>query len=297
MDMGQPFAGFDFGGFGDIFDAFFGGTTRRRREAQRGADRRVSLEIDLPEAAFGCEREIEVQRVELCPRCGGKRAEPGSQPARCPACNGSGEVRRVQRSFFGQFVNIAACSQCQGEGSIITQACKECRGGGRQQRHRQLLVKIPAGVSDGSQMRLRGEGDAGLNGGAAGHLYVLIHVRPHSIFQQEEDDLVYDLGLSFPQAALGCHVEVPTLEDSHKVSLTIPPGTQGDRVFVMKGKGVPHLHGDGRGDLRVRVKLAVPTQLTAEQRQLLLELAQTMGAPAASDGDKGILGKIKDALS
>ncbi len=297
FDVGRPFEGFDFGGFGDIFDAFFGGTMRRRREAQRGADRRVGLEIDLEEAAFGCEKEVEVQRTELCPRCGGKGAEPGSQLARCPACNGSGEIRRVQRSFFGQFVNVATCSQCEGEGRIITEACKECRGSGRQKRNRRLLIKIPAGISDGSQMRLSGEGDAGLNGGAPGHLYVLIHVRPHPLFRREADDLVYDLELSFPQAALGCQVAIPALEDGRQISLTIPPGTQGDKVFVIKGKGVPHLHGDGRGDLQVRVKLAVPTHLTAEQRRLLEELARTFGTPVASDGDKGLLGKIKDVLT
>jgi molecular chaperone DnaJ len=295
FDAGRPFEGFDFGGFGDIFDAFFGGTTARRaRESQRGADRRVDLEIDFEEAAFGCEKEIEVVRHERCSRCGGNRAEPGSQPARCPSCDGSGHVQRVSRNFFGQFVNIATCSQCRGEGRIISEPCKDCKGAGRHRQGRKLLVKVPAGVSDGSQMRLSGEGDVGANGGGPGHLYVSIAVRPHPEFQRDEDDLVYDLELNLAQAALGCEAEVPTL-DRKPHTLKVPPGTQTGRVFVLRGKGVPHLHGSGRGDLLVRASVAVPTELSDEQRELLLKLAESFGTPL-SDDEKGILGKIKDAL-
>ena len=302
FDLGQPFQEFDFGGFGDIFDAFFGGTGARRRQAQRGADRRVTVEIDLQEAAFGCEREIEVTRTEGCPRCGGKRAEPGSQLARCSTCNGAGEVRRVQRSFFGQFVNLATCSQCDGEGRIITEPCKECRGSGRQRQKRELLVKIPAGIAGGSQMRLSGEGDAGANGGSPGHLYVLINVQPNELFEREADDLIYELDLNIAQATLGCEVEIPTLEDArrdgrggHWQSLKIPAGTQSGQEFVLKGKGVPHLRQSGRGDLLAQVNVAIPKELTAEQRQLLEDLAESLGTPTGDDG-KGIIGKIKGAL-
>lgn len=295
MDFGQPFEGFDFGGFGDIFDAFFGGTTARRaREAQRGADRRVDIEIDFQEAAFGCEREIELTRNERCPRCGGNRAEPGSQLARCSSCDGTGEVRRVSRSFFGQFVSVATCPQCRGEGRIITEPCKECKGAGRQRQTRRLLVKIPAGISDGSQMRLSSEGDVGVNGGGPGHLYLLIAVRPHPHFQRDEDDLVYEMELNLPQAALGCEVEIPTL-DGKPHTLKIPPGTQSGRVFVLRGKGVPRLQGGGRGGLLVRASVVVPTDLTDEQRELLLRLGESFGTPV-SEGQKGVLGKIKDAL-
>ncbi len=295
MDFGQPFEGFDFGGFGDIFDAFFGGTTTRRaREAQRGADRRVDIEIDFQEAAFGCEREIEVTRNERCPRCGGNRAEPGSQLARCSSCDGTGEVRRVSRSFFGQFVSVATCPQCRGEGRIITEPCKEGKGAGRQRQTRRLLVKIPAGISDGSQMRLSSEGDVGVNGGGPGHLYLFIAVRPHPHFQRDEDDLVYELELNLPQAALGCEVEIPTL-DGKPHTLKIPPGTQSGRVFVLRGKGVPRLQGGGRGGLLVRASVVVPTDLTDEQRELLLRLGESFGTPV-SEGQKGVLGKIKDAL-
>ncbi|MEE8346058.1 MAG: molecular chaperone DnaJ [Dehalococcoidia bacterium] len=295
MDSGRPFDGFEFGGFGDIFDAFFGGTTARRASrAQRGADRRVDIEIDFEEAAFGCEREIEVARNERCTRCAGNRAEPGSQPDRCPSCGGSGEVQRVSRSFFGQFVNVATCPQCRGEGRIITSPCRDCRGAGRQRQPRNLLVKIPAGISDGSQMRLSGEGDVGANGGGPGHLYVLISVRPHTHFQRDEEDLIYDLELNLPQAALGCEAEIPALQGKSHI-LKIPPSTQSGRVFVLRGKGIPRLHGGGRGDLLVRTVVIVPSDLTDDQRELLLKLAESFGTPV-SDGQKGVLGKIKDAL-
>jgi molecular chaperone DnaJ len=295
FDFGRPFEGFDFGGFGDIFDAFFGGTsTRRASQAQRGADRRVDIEIDFQEAAFGCEKEVEVTRNERCPRCGGNRSEPGSQLARCPSCDGSGEVRRVSRSFFGQFVNIATCPQCHGEGRIITEPCKECKGSGRQRQTRKLLVKIPAGIGDESQMRLSGEGDVGMNGGTPGHLYLRIGVRPHPHFQRDEDDLVYDLPLNLAQATLGCQVEIPSLDGKPHI-LKVPAGTQSGRVFVLRGKGVSRLHIGGRGDLLVRTNVVVPTDLTDEQRELLEKLAESFGTPVSED-HKGVLGKIKDAL-
>jgi len=297
FEFGRPFEGFDFGGFGDIFEAFFGGSMgSRRRQPQRGADRRVDIEIDFEEAVFGCEREVEVNRIELCNRCGGRGAEPGSQLTRCSTCEGSGEVRRVQRNFFGQFVNVATCSQCSGEGQIITEPCKECRGSGRERRKRELAVKIPAGVDDGSQMRLSGEGDAGFLGGSPGNLYIILNVRSHPIFQRQEDDLTYELPINFAQAALGDQSEVPTLDGGRPYSLKIPPGTQSGKVFVLKGKGVPHLRGNGRGDLLVRVNVVVPTELTAEQRRLLEQLAHSFGSPSPNDGDQGIIGKIKDAL-
>ena len=295
MEFGRPFEGFDFGGFGDIFDAVFGGgTSTRQQQAQRGADRRLELEIDFEEAAFGCEREIEIERVERCNRCGGSGSEPGAQATRCPTCEGSGQVRRMSRTFFGQFVNVATCTQCRGEGRIITNPCKDCRGSGRQREQRSLLVNIPAGISDGSRMRLSGEGDVGSSGGSPGHLYVNINVRPHPLFQRDDDDLVYDLEMNPAQAALGFAAEIPTL-DGDPATLKIPSGSQNGRLFVLKGKGVPRLHGSGRGDLLVRTSIVIPTELNDEQRELLYRLAETFGTPV-SDADKGFLGKIKDAL-
>jgi molecular chaperone DnaJ len=295
FDPGRPFDGFDLGGFGDIFDAFFGGTgTRLRRQARRGNDLRSRLTIAFEEAVFGCEKQIEVTRTELCPRCGGQGNEPGSQLARCPACDGTGEVRRIQRSVFGQFVNVAVCQQCGGEGRIITDPCHDCRGSGRERHGRSLELKIPAGVNDGSQMRLRGEGNAGVNGGPPGNLYVDIHVEPHELFKRDNCDIIFDLPVNIAQAALGMQLKVPTLDGPH--SLKIPPGTQNGRVFVLKGKGVPSLRGQGRGDELVRVRVIVPTKLTPEQKRLLKDLDDTLGTPSDSPDDKGLLGKIKDAL-
>lgn len=297
FDFGRGFDGVDLGGFGDIFEAFFGGTAtgRRAREAQRGADRRIDIEIDFEHAVFGCEREIEVERVERCRRCGGSGGEPGSKSLRCNTCEGSGQVRRVSRSFFGQFVNIATCPPCRGEGRTISDPCKDCHGSGRERKQRSLAVKIPAGVSDGARMRLNGEGDVGANGGSPGHLYVFIGVRSHPFFTRDEDDLVYELEMNPAQAALGFETEVPTLEGG-KISLKIPAGVQSGTVFPQKRQGATRLHTGGRGDLLVRATVVTPTDLTDDQRELLQQLAESFGTPT-SNGDKGILDKIKDALT
>ena len=294
MEFGRGFEGSDLGGFGDIFDAFFGGTsTRRTREAQRGSDRRVDIEITFEQAAFGTEREVEVDRVEHCTRCAGSGSEPGSSPARCQTCDGAGQVRRVSKSFFGQFVNIASCGPCRGTGQIVTDPCKDCRGGGRQKKTRALMVSIPAGIGDGSRMRISGEGDTGMFGGPPGHLYVYVGVEAHPYFTREDEDLVYELKMNPAQAALGFEAAVPMLEGD-ETSLKVPAGTQSGKVFVLKGKGVPRLHAGGRGDMVVRASVLTPTELTDEQRELLKKLAETFGTPVA---DKGLLGKIKDALS
>ena len=298
FDNSQPFQGFDFGGVGDIFDAFFNGSGARRSQAQRGSDLRMELEIDLEEAAFGTEKELAVERTESCPRCAGKRAEPGSQPTRCPSCKGSGEQRRVQRSVFGQFVNLTPCSQCSGEGRIISESCKECNGAGRLRRQqRTLLVKVPAGVSHGAQMRLSSEGDAGVNGGPAGHLYLIINIRPHELFVRQDDNLIYELPLNISEASLGTELQVPGIGESdyEEHSLRVPAGTQHGQKFVFRGKGVPHLRKGGRGDLIARVVIGVPTNLTEEQRHLLIALAESLGAPS-NEERKGVLGKIKGAL-
>lgn len=292
FDFGRGFAGSDFQGFGDIFDAFFGGSAggRRGREAHRGADRRVDIEITFEEAAFGAEQEIEVTRVERCMRCAGSGSEPGSKPAQCPSCDGSGQIRRVGKNFFGQFVNIATCSQCRGEGSIVTNACKDCRAAGRQKMTRHLAIKIPAGVADASRMRLSGEGDTGTNGGPPGHLYVYINVLEHEYFTREEDDLVYVLEMNPAQAALGYEAKVPTL-DGETTTVKVPAGTQTGREFTQRGKGISRLSG-GRGDLLVRANVVTPIDLSEEQRELLRQLADSLGTPV-ENGDKSFLGKIR----
>ncbi len=296
--MGERgFEGFgNFGGFGDIFDAFFGGAATRggRRAAQRGRDLHEEMTIAFEQAATGVEREVEISRLENCTICGGRGSEPGSQPERCPACNGSGEIRRVQQSIFGQFVNVATCERCHGEGRVITRPCTACRGTGRERKQRKLLVRIPPGVENGSQMRLSGEGEAGLNGGGPGNLYITIHVQAHPYFQRDGDDLIYDLPLNVAQAALGDEVEVPCLDGS--TTIKIPSGTQSGRVFQLKDKGMPHLRGGGRGDELVRVRVIIPSTLTKDQRRLFEQLGASLGKAVVPQDDKGFLGRMGEAI-
>jgi molecular chaperone DnaJ len=296
---GTGFEGFNFGGFGDIFDAFFGGaTTRPRRGPQRGADLRTSITLDFEEAIFGAEREIEIARNEVCTVCDGTGAEAGSKPERCPSCNGAGEIHRVQQSIFGQFRNISTCERCRGEGKVISNPCQSCRGSGRQRKTRKLMVKIPPGVDHGQPIRLTGEGDAGAGGGSPGSLYVVVNVRPHKHFRREEDDIIVDLPINVAQATLGAEMPVPTVDGETK--LTVPPGTQNDRVFTLHGKGVPHLRGGGRGDQYVRVVVVTPTNLTKEQKRLFEELALSLGTPARPpehDDDKGFFDRIREKFA
>ncbi len=282
--FGQVFDGFNFGGFGDIFDAFFGGTTTATRQApRRGADLHYGITITLNEAAFGCEKELNISRIENCSLCQGVGCKPGSQPSRCPECNGAGQVRRVQNNIFGRFINTATCSQCHGEGSVITEPCPQCRGAGKEKRQRSISVKIPAGVDDGSQIRLRGEGQAGSRGGSLGNLYLTLSVEQHEFFSRDGDDILYELPINFAQAALGTEVEVPTLDG--KTKLKIPAGSQTGEVFRLKDKGIPHLHRGGRGHQFVTLFVATPASLTKQQRQLFQELANSL-SPAKTRQNK-----------
>ncbi len=272
--FGRGFEGVQFGGFGEIFDAFFGGATTAARQApQRGADIECAVKISFEEAAFGVEKQIKLTRVEYCSECRGTGARPGSNPVRCPSCNGTGQVTRLQQSIFGRFMSTAPCNQCRGEGKIIAEPCPNCRGSGRERRERTLAVKIPAGVDEESQVVLRGEGHAGTRGGSPGNVLIELEIAPHPCFTREGDDVLYTLGLNFAQAALGTEVEVPTLDGNAK--LKIPSGTQSGRVFRLKNKGIPHLHRLGRGDQLVTVQVTTPEQLSKRQRQLLEELAET----------------------
>jgi len=295
--FGRGFEGFDFGGFGDIFDAFFGGVgTATRQAPQRGADLHYNLTITFEEAVFGCEKEISVSRIENCSLCQGVGSKPGSQPVRCPNCNGTGQVRRAQQTIFGRFVNTTTCSQCHGEGRIITEPCPQCRGTGREKRQRNIMVKIPAGVNDGSQLRLSGEGEAGLRGGSQGNLYITLSVLPHKFFTRDGDNLLYELPINFAQAALGTEVEVPTLDG--KVKLGLPAGSQTGKVFRLKGQGVPHLHRSGRGDQLVTLLVVTPESLTKKQRQLFEELASSFGPENMPPPEKweGLLDRLKNVF-
>jgi molecular chaperone DnaJ len=292
----RGFEGFGpFGGFGDIFDAFFGAATQtRRRNPTRGADVQVYLDLSFEDAAFGTTQSVTVNRTELCSRCSGLRAEPGTEPVRCQACDGTGEVRRVQRSVFGQFINVATCDRCRGEGLVVPTPCTQCRGTGRERVSRTLEVKIPAGVDDGSQIRLAGEGELGQYGGPRGNCYVVLRVAEHDYFERVEDDLHLGLNISFAQAALGDELEIPTLEGNHK--LKVPSGTESGEVITLRSKGIAHLRGSGRGDLHVHVQVTTPKHLSAEQKKLLKRLQETLDE-SGQDSGKGLFEKVKDVLS
>jgi len=292
---GRGFEGFDFGGFGDIFDAFFGGTsTARRAGPHQGGDLRYSMTISFEDAVFGCEREAEIVRTERCSVCGGTKSERGSQPERCPACNGTGEVRRAQRSIFGQFVNVTACSQCHGEGRIITRPCPHCRGQGRERVIRKISIKVPAGVDGGTQIRLSGEGDAGRSGGSPGNLYITLSVQKHKLFKRDGNDIFYELPINFAQAALGDEVGIPTLDGDS--TLKIPAACQTGRIFRLKEKGVPHLRGHGRGDQLVRVHVVTPQSLDTKQKKLFKELAGTLDEAKIPQDNKSFFDKVKDTF-
>ncbi len=294
--FGRGFEGFDFGGLGDIFDAFFGGVTTATRQApQRGTDLHYGIAITFEEAVFGCEKEINISRTEKCSLCYGVGSKSGSQPSRCPNCNGAGQVRRVQQTIFGHFANTTTCSQCRGEGRIIAEPCTQCRGTGREKHQRSILVKIPAGVDDGSQIRLRGEGEVGLRGGPSGNLYVTLSVLPHEFFTRDGDNILYELPVNFAQAALGAEVEVPTLDG--KAKLKLPAGSQTGKVFRLKGKGAPYLQRNGRGDQLVTLVVVTPDSLTKQQRQIFEELAKSLGSTNMPPPEKwkGLLDRIRNA--
>jgi len=296
--FGRGFEGFDFGGFGDMFDAFFGGTATATRQApQRGADLSCGITITFEEAALGCEKEITIARTENCSLCQGVGSKPGSQPTRCPNCNGTGQVRRVQQSLFGRFTNITTCHQCRGEGRIITQPCPRCRGTSKEKHKRNISVSIPAGVDNGSQIRLRGEGDAGTRGGSPGNLYITLSVKEHEFFTRYNDDILYDLPINIVQAALGTEVEVPTL--GGKTKLKIPAGSQTGQVFRLKGQGIAHLHGNGRGDQLVTLFVVTPDSLNEKQRQLFRQLGDSLSSANMPNPKKwrGFLDRLKHTFS
>lgn len=290
-------AGAGFPGFGDIFEEFFGGFTGARgaqRGPTRGNDLRYDLTITFQEAVFGIEKEIEVPRLEVCPQCQGSGAEPGTKPIRCPQCNGTGEVRRTQQTILGQFVSVTTCPRCNGEREIATTPCSQCRGQKRVRVTRRLSVNIPAGVDDGMRIRLAGEGEPGDRGGPAGSLFVVLQVKPHSLFHRQENDILLELPVNIVQVALGAEVEVPTLEG--KTKLDIPAGTQHGAVFRLKGKGVPILRSNRRGDQLISVRVVVPDKLNDKQRKLLKELGESLGMESLGKDNRSIFEKFLDAV-
>ena len=276
----------DLFGFGDLFGGSGGGGKRRKR-AQRGEDVRYDLEISFEEAVFGLPTDIQVPRLEPCERCSASGSEPGSGPSTCPTCKGRGEVLYQQ-----SFVSIRrTCSTCSGSGQIIRNPCSACRGHGYRQVERRLKVNIPAGVDEGTRLRLTSEGQPGHNGGPPGDLYVFLKVRPHPFFERRENDLHCTIPVNIAQAALGCEIEVPTLAQPHKVR--IPEGSQNGAQIRLRNLGVPQLNGGGRGDLFVHVEVRIPTRLTREQKKLLEQLRETLPVDNAPS-EKGLFEKVKD---
>ncbi len=255
-----------FGG-GSIFEDLFGGGQQDPSQSQRGGDLRYDMEISFEEASHGCEKEITVTKPERCEDCQGTGAEAGSRARNCPTCGGRGQVITSR----GIFSIAQTCPQCQGAGRIIDKPCKTCRGNGRRERTSKIKLRIPAGVDSGSRLRSAGNGEAGWRGGPSGDLYVILHVKPHEIFQRDGDDLLCEVPVSFVQAALGTEIEVPTLDG--KTAVEVPPGTQPGTMFRLKGKGVKNIQGYGHGDLHVRVSVEVPSQLSSAQRTKLEEFA------------------------
>ncbi|MEJ2734783.1 MAG: molecular chaperone DnaJ [Anaerolineae bacterium] len=294
------FGGFgDFGGFGgveDIFESFFGGmrTAPTRRGPSRGADLRYDLAVAFEEAVFGCEKEIVISRHEVCPQCQGSGAEPGTQPIRCPQCNGTGEVRRQQQTFLGSFVQVTTCPRCQGEREIVTSPCTECRGQKVVEVERTISVKIPAGVDAGTRIRLAGEGEPGSRGGPNGNLYVVLHVKPHEHFRREDNSIVLELDINVAQAALGDKISVPTLDGDEE--FVIPAATQTGDVFRLRGKGVPYLRRNGRGDQLVIFHVVTPAKLTKRQKELFSELGKSLGREVIHQPEKGLFAKVREAL-
>lgn len=286
----------DFTDFADIFGEFFGfgRTSRRTRNVpRRGADLQYRLELTFEEAVFGVEKEIEVTRDEVCGTCNGSGAEPGTSPVRCATCEGRGEVRQVRQTILGSMVQVATCPTCNGQGETIESPCHTCNGRGLERRTRTKVVSVPAGVDNGNQIRLAGEGQPGSNGGPHGNLYLTIHVKPHKYFRRKDRDILLDLDVNVAQAALGADVEVPTVDGPEK--LVIPAATQPGKVLRLRNKGVPHLRGSGRGDQLVVVNVVVPKRLTSEQRELFEQLAESLGSEVRPQ-ERSFLDWIKDAL-
>jgi molecular chaperone DnaJ len=297
---GDPFAGAQ--GFGDLFDVFFGGGSSPfggaprgggPNAARRGDDAKITMQLEFSEAVFGVEHELTVRLPVTCSTCEGRGAQPGTLVVACPTCKGTGEVRRVRQSVFGQMVTASPCQRCGGSGTEIPSPCPDCRGEGRRREERSFIVEVPAGVDSGSTLRLTGRGAAGVNGGPAGDLYVALEVLPHPTLVRDGSHLRAELHVAMTQAALGAVLAFETLEGPE--DLTVAAGTQTGREIRLRGKGVPHLQGRGRGDLLVTVVVDTPTELTKAQEEQLRALAADRGE-AVAPHESGLVSKLRGAF-
>jgi len=288
-DVNDIFSHFsDIFGGSSIFDDFFGGSqrtrTRRRSAGTPGSDLRITLKLTLEEIAAGAAKKVKVKKQIKCDQCGGSGAEAGTSTKTCSVCQGSGEVKSVSRSVFGQFVNITTCNNCNGEGVVVDVPCKKCMGEGRINDESTIKINVPPGVHEGSYMTLRGEGNAGKKNGPAGDIIVVFQELPHEYFMRDGDDIIYNLYISFPDAALGVEVEVPTLNG--KALLKIDPGTSPGKLLKMRDKGIRHLNQGGSGDQIVRVNIEIPKRLSSKEKELLKELAQSQNFKMSAKSDE-----------
>ena len=278
-------------GFGGI-DSMFG-AARQGGSVRTGADVKITLPLTLEEVATGVEKKVTIKLLDACDRCNGQGAEPGSRPEVCHSCNGAGEVRRAQRSFFGQFVTVAPCPTCKGEGSVISSPCKKCRGDGRVRADREIAVQVPAGVATGQYMTLRGVGNVGTRGGGRGDIHVMFEVADDPRFERDGEDLYTEVLITYPQLVFGGEVSAPTVSGS--VVISVPAGTQSGQVFHLRGRGLPRVNTSGTGDLHVRVQLWTPDRLTEREEQLIKELATVQKSVPVNRG-KSFWSRMRDAL-
>ncbi len=297
---GPGFQTVDFSDFADIFgDMFgFGGFSGRSRPAsrnapRRGADLQYQVTLDFKDAVFGTEKEIDITKDEPCPTCKGSGAKPGTSPRTCPECGGRGEVRQTRQTLLGSMVQVSTCPACSGKGEVISAPCSTCQGSGTVRKSRRKKVSIPAGVDDGTRIRLSGEGQPGVNNGPSGDLYLVIRVRPHKYFRRRNHDILLDLNINLAQATLGAEVKVPTVDG--EVMLKIPPGTQPGKIIRMRGKGVPHLRNNSRGDQLVIVNVTIPKRLDPEERELFERLAEKMDSDVLPQ-ERGFFDRLKTVL-
>ena len=283
-----------FGGFNDIFDSFFGGSTRQRNAPQKGADLQYQMTLEFDEAVFGTEKEFDINRIESCATCRGSKSKPGGKVENCSSCGGSGEVRRAQRSLLGQVVQVTECHSCRGEGKFIKEPCPDCRGQGRQRNRRTIAVTVPPGIEEETQIRLSGEGEQGVQGGPPGDLYVGFKIKDHNFFVRDGININFRLPLSIVQASLGDKVTVPTLDGDYEIN--IPRGTQSGNRFRLSGKGVAQLRGNRRGDQIVFVDVRVPQNLSNDQIKIIEQLGDTLPDIDIKEGlgDPGFFGKFKN---
>ncbi|MBA4420379.1 MAG: molecular chaperone DnaJ [Anaerolinea sp.] len=284
----------------DLFSEFFGfggmggGRSRKARNApRRGQDLGQKLTLSFEEAIFGVEKTLEFERDETCTICRGSGAEPGTTPGRCTTCEGKGEVRQVRQTFLGSMVQVASCPACNGSGELITNPCKQCRGNGLERKRVKKTVSVPAGVDSGTQIRLAGEGQPGANGGPNGNYYVEMDVKPHAFFTRRQNDILLNLNINIAQAVLGAEIDVPTVDGKSK--LRIPAGTQPGKVFTIRGKGVPFLKSNGRGDELIFINVDIPQKLEEKQRMLFEELAATLGTEVKPQ-ERSFMDWLKEAI-